>query len=53
VNFAEALAIVQRIGPQRTLLTQIGVTWPPYDEARRIARRAGVDIAYDGLSIRL
>ena len=53
VNFAEALAIVRRIGPQRTLLTQIGVTWPPYNEVRRIARRSGVDLADAGLIVRL
>jgi phosphoribosyl 1,2-cyclic phosphodiesterase len=53
VNFAEALEIVRRIRPQRTLLTQIGVTWPPYHEARRIARRSGVDLSYDGLTVRL
>lgn len=53
VNFSEALALVARIKPRKTILTQIGTTWPPYDEAVRIARTAGVDISYDGLSYRL
>ncbi|HXV26567.1 MAG TPA: MBL fold metallo-hydrolase [Candidatus Paceibacterota bacterium] len=51
VNFAEALKIAARIRPKRTILTQIGVTWPPYDEARKLAEGHGVDIAYDGREV--
>lgn len=53
VNLEQALAMIKKIRAKKTYLTQIGVTWPPYKEARHIARRAGVDITCDGLKIRI
>lgn len=53
VNFSEAQEIVAHLKPKKTYLTQIGVEWPPFAQARRIARSAGngIDMAYDGLRI--
>ena len=55
VNFKEARAISGRIGAKRTILTQIGVTWPPYPQARSIVRKTEphMDISHDGLVIYL
>ncbi len=55
LNLQQALQIVEKVKPKRTLLTQIGVDWPPHTKAQRIVRKQNpaVGLAYDGMRVRL
>lgn len=55
VNFKEARTLAGRIAAKRTILTQIGVTWPPYATARALVRKTDphMDISRDGLVVYL
>ncbi|MBI5079558.1 MBL fold metallo-hydrolase [Candidatus Wolfebacteria bacterium] len=55
VNFPDILKLNEELNFKKIYLTQIGIAWPPYEEARKVIRKRAKNIflAYDGLSIRL
>lgn len=54
MNFKEALAVIKKVKPKKTYLTQIGIDWPPYRESAEIVGGYNnLAMSYDGLAIYL
>ncbi len=52
-NFADILTLDEKSGFKKIYLTQIGIAWPPYEQAQKIvsAKAKNIFLAYDGLKI--